>query len=180
MGTSSASTHTNERTFLPRPNADKQKSARSEIVRKVVDAYPELNDNLAAYGIFRDSILVQSMTTVESATKIAQEYPILIHSAEFVAKTTHAHMSANKISPLRSMESVPEDSSDSSGSEADAAPDAANQNVTRCTSPSVHAHTHTEQININENAFSHLCRRTYGKSVAINCLEHLPWQDRPR
>lgn len=142
----------------------------------MVDAYPELNDNLAAYGIFRDSILVQSMTTVESATKIAQEYPILIHSAEFVAKTTHAHMSANKISPLRSMESVPEDSSDSSGSEADAAPDAANQNVTKFASPSV---THkTDEY--NENAFLHLFRRTYGKSVAINCLEHLLWPDRPR
>lgn len=77
------------------------------------------NTNLAAYTFIRDSILIQSLTVLESATEIAKEYPILIHSAEFIAKTVREHLAANKPNLLNNIPPVDDSLSDSSGSESD-------------------------------------------------------------
>lgn len=96
-----------------------QKAIRPEVLRKVLDAYPEFHTNLGAYAILRDAILIAPMSVLESAQQIAKLYPILIHSAEFVTKTIKEYLAANK--PNLAMHALPsEDSlSDSSSSEGD-------------------------------------------------------------
>lgn len=88
-------------------------------MKTIVEAFPEYNTNLAAYTFIRDSILIQSLTVLESATEIANEYPILIHSAEFIAKTVREHLAANKPNLLNNIPAVDDSLSDSSGSESD-------------------------------------------------------------
>lgn len=88
-------------------------------MRTIVEAFPEYNTNLAAYTFIRDSILIQSLTVLESATEIAREYPILIHSAEFIAKTVHEHLAANKPNLLNNIPPIDDSLSDSSGSDSD-------------------------------------------------------------
>lgn len=88
-------------------------------MKTIVEAFPEYNTNLAAYTFIRDSILIQSLTVLDSATEIAKEYPILIHSAEFIAKTVREHLAANKPSLLNNIPPVDDSLSDSSGSESD-------------------------------------------------------------
>lgn len=96
-----------------------QKAIRPEVLRKVVDVYPEFHTNLGAYAILRDAILIAPMSVLESAQQIAKLYPILIHSAEFVTKTIKEYLASNK--PNLATHALPgEDSlSDSSSSEGD-------------------------------------------------------------
>lgn len=85
----------------------------------MVEAFPEFHSNLGAYAILRDSILIQSMTILESATRIANEYPILIHSAEYVTKILREHLAANKPNRFQSVQPSEDSLSDSSSSESD-------------------------------------------------------------
>lgn len=96
-----------------------QKAIRPEVLRKVLDAYPEFHTNLGAYAILRDAILIGPMSVLESAQQIAKLYPILIHSSEFVTKTIKEYLASNK--PNLATHALPsEDSlSDSSSSEGD-------------------------------------------------------------
>lgn len=59
------------------------------------------------------------MTMLDSATKIAHEYPIIIHSSEFVAKIAQEQLLANKPASLRGLEMQEDSLSDSSSSEND-------------------------------------------------------------
>ncbi|XP_031639750.1 uncharacterized protein LOC116351750 [Contarinia nasturtii] len=94
------------------------KAIRPEVMKQILEAYPEFHTNLGAYAILRDSILLQSMTDIKTVKKIGKEYPILIHSADFVSKTLREHLAANK--PLVPNITPTEDSmSDSSSSESD-------------------------------------------------------------
>lgn len=88
-------------------------------MKLVVDEYPEFHTNLGAYAILRDSILVQPMSVLESATRIAKEYPILIHSAEFVTKALRDHFAANKPNFYQNAQPSEDSLSDSSSSESD-------------------------------------------------------------
>lgn len=96
-----------------------QKAIRPEVLRKVLEAYPEFQTNLGAYAILRDAILIGPMSMLESAQQIAKLYPILIYSAEFVTKTIKEYLASNK--PSLATNTLPsEDSlSDSSSSEGD-------------------------------------------------------------
>lgn len=86
-------------------------------MRKVLEAYPEFYSNLGAYAILRDAILISPMSLIESAKEIAKQYPILIHSAEFVTKTMKEYSNKPNLStnPLPSEDSL----SDSSSSDGD-------------------------------------------------------------
>lgn len=88
-------------------------------MKLVLEEYPEFHTNLGAYGILRDSILVQSMTDYETAKNIAKQYPILIHSAEFVTNTLRKHLAANKPNLIQSIRPTEDSMSDSSSSESD-------------------------------------------------------------
>lgn len=89
--------------------------------------YPEFHTNLAAYAILRDSILIQSMTDYETVKNFAKQYPILIHSAEFVTKTMREHLAANKPNLIQSIQPTEDSLSDSSSSESDSAAISPNQ-----------------------------------------------------
>lgn len=88
-------------------------------MKQVLQAYPEFHTNLGAYAILRDSILIQSMTEYDTAKNIAKQYPILIHSAEFVTKLLREHLAANKPSLIQSIQPAEDSLSDSSSSESD-------------------------------------------------------------
>lgn len=89
--------------------------------------YPEFHTNLAAYAILRDSILIQSMTDYETVKNFAKQYPILIHSAEFVTKTMREHLAANKPNLIQNIQPTEDSLSDSSSSESDSAAISPNQ-----------------------------------------------------
>lgn len=88
-------------------------------MKLVLEAYPEFHTNLGAYGILRDSILIQSMQDYEAVQNIAKQYPILIHSAEFVAKTIRTHLASNNSNSSQTTQSTEDSMSDSSSSESD-------------------------------------------------------------
>lgn len=88
-------------------------------MKQVLEVYPEFHTNLAAYAILRDSILIQSMTDFDSVKNFAKEYPILVHSAEFVTKTIREHLAANKPNLIQSVQPAEDSMSDSSSSESD-------------------------------------------------------------
>lgn len=88
-------------------------------MKQVLQAYPEFHTNLGAYAILRDSILIQSMTEYDTAKNIAKQYPILIHSAEFVTKLLREHLAANKPSLVHNIQPAEDSMSDSSSSEND-------------------------------------------------------------
>lgn len=92
-------------------------------MKQVLEAYPEFHTNIGAYAILRDSILIQSMTDYETVKNIAKQYPILIHSAEFVTKTLREHMAANKqnlaSNLIQNIQPTEDSLSDSSSSESD-------------------------------------------------------------
>lgn len=88
-------------------------------MKQVLEAYPEFHTNLGAYAILRDSILIQSMTDYETAKTIAKQYPILIHSAEFVTKLLREHLTANKPNLIQNVQPAEDSMSDSSSSESD-------------------------------------------------------------
>lgn len=69
------------------------------------------------------------MAMVESATKLAHEYPILVHSAEFLTKVMYEHSSVDKPIPFQSSEPQEDSLSDSSSSEGDAPINASNRRV---------------------------------------------------
>lgn len=87
-------------------------------MKQVLEEYPEFHTNLGAYAILRDSILIQSMTEYETAKNIAKQYPILIHSAEFVTKLLREHLAANKPNLIQNVQPA-EDSMSDSSSESD-------------------------------------------------------------
>lgn len=103
-----------------------QKSIRPEVMKSVLEAYPEFHTNLGAYAILRDSILIQSMTDYEIAKNIGKQYPILIHSAEFVTKTIRENMAANKPNLIQNTQPA-EDSMSDSSSESDSPTVSSNQ-----------------------------------------------------
>lgn len=88
-------------------------------MKQVLEAYPEFHTNLGAYAILRDSILIQSMTDYETVTNMAKQYPILIHSAEFVTKTLREHLASNKPNLIQNVIPMEDSMSDSSSSESD-------------------------------------------------------------
>lgn len=88
-------------------------------MKQVLEAYPEFHTNIGAYAILRDSILIQSMTDYETVKNIAKQYPILIHSAEFVTKTLREHLTANKPNLIPNIQPTEDSLSDSSSSESD-------------------------------------------------------------
>lgn len=91
-------------------------------MRTIVESYPEFNTNLAAYTFIRDSILIQSLTVFESAKEVAKIYPILIHSADYIAQIVREHLAANKPTSLANIPVIDDSSvDDSSGSESDSA-----------------------------------------------------------
>lgn len=88
-------------------------------MKQVLEVYPEFHTNLAAYAILRDSILIQSMTDFETVKNFAKQYPILVHSAEFVTKTIREHLTANKPNLVQNVQPAEDSLSDSSSSESD-------------------------------------------------------------
>lgn len=103
-------------------------------MRKVVEAYPEFQTNLGAYAILRDSILIGPMAVLESGRKIADQYPVLIHSAEFVTKTIREFWSTNKPN-VSTLTVQSEDSlSDISSSDSDSPSASPNQQPVRSAS----------------------------------------------
>lgn len=84
-----------------------------------MEAYPEFHTNLGAYAILRDSILIQSMTDYETAKTIAKQYPILVHSAEFVTKLLRENLASNAPNLIQSVQPAEDSMSDSSSSESD-------------------------------------------------------------
>lgn len=101
---------------------------RPELMKQILEAYPEFHTNLGAYAILRDSVLVQPMTELEAAKSIAKEYPIMIHSAEFVTSTLREHLAANRPNLVQIAAQTTEDSlSDSSSSEGDSPANSPNQ-----------------------------------------------------
>lgn len=116
-------TTTNQFTFAPPRPAHFyllfQKTIRPEIMKQVLEAYPEFHTNLGAYAILRDSILIQSMTDHETVKNIAKQYPIMIHSAEFVTKTLREHLVTNKPNLVQNVTPTEDSMSDSSSSESD-------------------------------------------------------------
>lgn len=88
-------------------------------MKQVLEAYPEFHTNLGAYAILRDSILIQSMTDHELVKNIAKQYPIMIHSAEFVANTLREHLASNKPNLVQNVQPAEDSLSDSSSSESD-------------------------------------------------------------
>lgn len=88
-------------------------------MKQVLEAYPEFHTNLGAYAILRDSILIQSMIDHELVKNIAKQYPILIHSAEFVANTLREHLASNKPNLIQNIQPTEDSLSDSSSSESD-------------------------------------------------------------
>lgn len=85
----------------------------------MLEAYPEFHTNMGAYAILRDSILIQSMTDYETVKNIAKQYPILIHSADFVTKSLREHLAANKPNLVQNVQPTEDSLSDSSSSESD-------------------------------------------------------------
>lgn len=73
-----------------------QKAIRSEVIKKVLDAYPEFHYNLGAFAILKDAILIGRMSSFDTAKEIAKQYPILITSAEFVTQTMREHLALTK------------------------------------------------------------------------------------
>lgn len=71
------------------------------------------------------------MTILESATRIANEYPILIYSAEYVTKMLREHLAANKPS-FQSVQPSEDSLSDSSSSESDSPMVSGNTRVSIC------------------------------------------------
>lgn len=107
---------------------------RPEVIRKVVEAYPEFQTNLGAYAILRDSVLLESMKKIDSGRKIAEKYPILIHSAEFVTKTIKEFWTSNKPN-LSTLTVQSEDSlSDATSSDSDSPSNSPNQQPMRSAS----------------------------------------------
>lgn len=96
-------------------------------MKQVLETYPEFHTNLGAYAILRDSILIQSMTDYETAKTIAKQYPILIHSAEYVTKLLREHLSTNKPNVIQSVQPAEDSLSDSSSSESDSPTVSSNQ-----------------------------------------------------
>lgn len=88
-------------------------------MKQVLEAYPEFHTNMGAYAILRDSILIQSMADYETVKNIAKQYPILIHSAEFVTKSLREHLAANKPNLIENVQPAEDSLSDSSSSESD-------------------------------------------------------------
>lgn len=88
-------------------------------MKQVLEAYPEFHTNLGAYAVLRDSILIQSMTDLETVKNIAKQYPIMIHSAEFVTKTLREHLVTNKPNLVQNVTPTEDSMSDSSSSESD-------------------------------------------------------------
>lgn len=86
----------------------------------MLDAYPEFHTNLGAYAILRDAILIGPMSVLESAKQIANLYPILIHSAEFVTKTIKEYLASNK--PNLATRALPNEDSLSDSSSSDDSP----------------------------------------------------------
>lgn len=107
-----------------------QKTLRPEVLRKIVDAFPEYQTNLGAYAILRDAVLISPMAVMESARKIAEVYPILVHSAEFVTTTIREHLISNKTN-LSTITTHSEDSSDAMSSDSDSPSSSPNQQPNR-------------------------------------------------
>lgn len=109
-------------------NSSATKTIRPEIMKQILEAYPEFHTNLGAYAILRDSILIQSMTDYETAKTIAKQYPILVHSAEFVAKLLRENLASNTPNLIQSVQPAEDSMSDSSSSsESDSPMVASNQ-----------------------------------------------------
>lgn len=89
------------------------------MLKKVLDAYPEFHQNLAAYAILKDSILIGGMSVIKSVKLIAKHYPVLIRSAEFVTRAIKEHIAATRKSSLASVLPSEDSLSDSSSSEGD-------------------------------------------------------------
>lgn len=96
-------------------------------MKQVLEAYPEFHTNMGAYAILRDSILIQSMTDYETVKNIAKQYPILIHSADFVTKSLRDHLAANKPNLIQNVQPTEDSLSDSSSSESDSPTVSSNQ-----------------------------------------------------
>lgn len=75
---------------------DFQKAIRSEVIKKVLDIYPEYHNNLGAFAILKDAILIGRMSSIDTAKEIAKQYPILISSADFVTRTMREHLEQAK------------------------------------------------------------------------------------
>lgn len=89
------------------------------MMKQILEAYPEFHTNLGAYAILRDSILIQSMNDYETAKTIAKQYPILVHSAEFVTKLLRKNLASNTPNLIQSVQPAEDSMSDSSSSESD-------------------------------------------------------------
>lgn len=94
-----------------------------------MEAYPEFHTNLGAYAVLRDTILIQSMADLEAVQNVAKQYPILIHSAEFVAKTIRDYLASNKPNLSQNVTPTEDSLSDSSSSESDSSSVSPNQRV---------------------------------------------------
>lgn len=94
-----------------------QKTIRPELMKQILEAYPEFHTNLGAYAILRDSILIQSMAEYDTAKTIAKQYPILIHSAQFVTKLLRENLTSNTPNLVQNVQPI--EDSDSSSSESD-------------------------------------------------------------
>lgn len=98
---------------------------RPDVLRRVYTAYPEFYDNLGAYSILRDPVLITSLQNEENLDNIIQKYPILLEIATFVKQLL------NEMPPPAPVAQPNDDSShsDSTSSESEASPPAASSSV---------------------------------------------------
>lgn len=73
-----------------------QKALRPEVIKSVMEAYPEFHHNLGALAILKDAILLSRLSYLDTARDMAKQYPILIRSADFVIKALRDHVAGTK------------------------------------------------------------------------------------
>jgi len=112
------------------PGYNFPKVIRPEVLHKVLEKYPEFYNDLGAFAILKDPVLLEKMVRSKQAKEMGDQYPILITSAKFVAETMINNLKTNPTTPQTT---TAEDSSDSSENDSpQASPNHAdNQRISR-------------------------------------------------
>lgn len=68
-----------------------QKPLRAEVIRMILEEYPEFYQDLGALAILKDSLLLHRIATLEFVRIVTDYYPLFIIAAPFIVKTMIAH-----------------------------------------------------------------------------------------
>uniref|UniRef100_A0A336M1D8 CSON015405 protein n=1 Tax=Culicoides sonorensis TaxID=179676 RepID=A0A336M1D8_CULSO len=90
------------------------KASRPEFLRKVLEKYPQLRNNLTAISILRDPVLLATMGNPDTVRRMAEENRDLIDATKFIVETL-----TSKSMQLLSFAEEPTDDMDSSSSSDD-------------------------------------------------------------